>query len=270
VQPPQPQPKRFPRHEPGAGAPVPARLPMTYLFASILLGLGIAVDVALATIAMARHLRDPQKRSFWIRNVTLAHVLLPMIGYYGFTVLALTFSQIRLPLGILATALILWFLLDQLRGWLRESEAATAEEVRLAAVLAVSWDALWSGPAKSAQAIGWTPVQILFSFFIAGAVVAAVAAASAALAPALLARLHAPGEVAKLARREVLAMWVEFSVIGFFGVLSLARYVLQAPVPASMLLAGSFALSGLIFVALRKRLFAQRLRQLEILEAETR
>lgn len=235
-----------------------------YVFASILLGLGIAVDVALATIGMARLLVDRTNRRFWIRNVTFTHIVLPMIGYYGFAVATRTVRGLELPLGLAATAMVAWFLGQQFATWLKAEEHTATEQLTFFPVLAVSWDALWSGPAKSAQAVGWAPLQILFSFFIAGAVVATVAIWSAHFALWLLPRLISTTERRKQAIREIIALWVEFSVIGFFGVLAILRYVFQSNVGPFPVLLCSLAISALPFLAFRHRLYAARLYSLSV------
>ncbi|HEU0098266.1 MAG TPA: hypothetical protein VFQ67_05760 [Allosphingosinicella sp.] len=238
---------------------------MNYLGACILLGIGIAVDVALATIVMARKLDQPRARRFWVRNVTLTHVALPMIGYYGFAFLARSVPYFQIPLGLVATALVAWFLFDQLREWLGTDDMDTDGQVDFRAVLAVSWDALWSGPAKSAQALDWSASQILFSFFIAGAVVALVAAVSGSLAPRLLERLTTDKSVERQAWREVVAMWLEFSVIGFFGMLAFLRYVLASDASEPLLLLLASGLSLAILVPFARRLQAGRALQLQAL-----
>jgi hypothetical protein len=229
-----------------------------YFVSCILLGLGIAIDVALATVGMARLLRDPAVRSFWVRNVTAAHIVLPMIGYYGFAAIAQLAPQSHVLLGLLASGLVLWFLASQLRDWLQDFEATDPRRISLFAVLAVSWDALWSGPAKSAQALTWTALETAASFFVAGGIVAAIAILAAHLAPLILDRLQSNLGIRRLAWQEVVAQWLEFSVIAFFGTLSFVRYVLHSDISEWLLLASVCSVTLVLWLPLAQRLHRQR------------
>jgi TctA family transporter len=88
-------------------------------------------------------------------------------------------------------------------------------------VLAVSWDALWSGPAKAAQATAgnWNDYQVVLSFAIAGVVVALVAELALTLTKRLR-RKHFDNPYT-LARNNIIGKFFELSVIGGFGILSL-------------------------------------------------
>lgn len=88
-------------------------------------------------------------------------------------------------------------------------------------ILAVSWDALWSGPAKAAQATAgsWTSVEVGLSFIIAGLVVALMAEL-ALLSAFMLRRIEFKNPIS-LSRFNFYGLFVELSVIGGFGILSL-------------------------------------------------
>jgi len=215
----------------------------SYEVACILLGLGIAVDVSLATIAMYPRFKYMSDGYSWATKVTATHVAFPMIGYYGFVYLYRIAPQLDLLLGIVATLAVFWFLVTAFRELFEADEPDTGHHsmISWATVLAVSWDALWSGPAKSAQALGWSAWEVFFSFIIAGAIVGGVALLAIFLSVRLNARAVTSSQSLKTrARREVMAAWLEFSVIGYFGLLAFFRYVLGSNISWLAILAGSF------------------------------
>ncbi|KQZ61473.1 hypothetical protein ASD67_19860 [Sphingopyxis sp. Root1497] len=231
----------------------------SYLMASGLLGAGIAVDVAMATLAMGRWLIDRDNARYWVRAVTATHIVFPMIGYYGFAWAYHDLPAVRAVLGVLALLLVAWFLFGQFRSWINADDAAAADRtISFVAILAVSWDALWSGPAKSAQAIAWSTEAILFSFVIAGAVVGAVAVAATRFAAHLYPSLVDEAARKRQARRDFVALWIEFSVIAYFGVLAFARYVALWPITWPILLAIVAAASLLLFLPFRDRIISVR------------
>lgn len=239
---------------------------LTYISASILLGLGIAIDVGLASLAAGHLLNDGKRRRFWIAAVTTTHVLFPMIGYYGFAAAYVYLPGFELVLGLLSVGLVGYFLISEFIELSSTAEDGDDTLVGLswALVLAVSWDALWSGPAKSAQAINWSSLEIFFSFLIAGLVVAAVATVMTLVSSAFRARLGRMKDLKHAATTEVVALWVEFSVIGYFAFLAAARYIFASEVPALTLLFASHAGFGILFLIFRRRLIAAKLSEYEV------
>jgi hypothetical protein len=201
----------------------------TFWIPSILMGIGIAIDVAIATIVMFRD----EKLSFrsWTLPIMSTHILFPGVGYYLVWGLGAAFTPLQVILGFMGAALVAAFLYEATSEW-RGQEPVFAisdwmgqkfEGRSLAwltpAILAVSWDALWSGPAKAAQATHWGTSEVLLSFLVAGVVVAVVA--QLALAVAFWLRSISFASAHKLATFNLGGKFAEVSVIGGFGILAL-------------------------------------------------
>ena len=161
-----------------------------FIFASVLMGIGIGTDVALATIARAHQLKTTRLILLWVVGVSLTHTLFPMLGY------VLTYFSVQMlpfltPLiGIIASICIFWYLHTEFVGLASESNSEQQRLlVSLGLILAVSWDALWSGPAKSAQVVGWPELLVWGSFILVGIAVSILTVASLAFARALQAYL---------------------------------------------------------------------------------
>ena len=203
-----------------------------FLVPSILMGLGVAIDVFIATIVQFKDTSLSWKS--WTLPVTLTHIAFPAVGYFLFWNLATLLPFAQTVLGIIGFVLVALFMYEVI------CEAAGATPVfgisqtissifkysqndaRLfIAILAVSWDALWSGPAKAAQATAgnWNEYQVVLSFAIAGLVVAIVA--ESALFFARYLRRRRFDNPYTLAQCNILGTYFELSVIGGFGVLSL-------------------------------------------------
>lgn len=211
----------------------PASLLATFLVPSVLMGLGIAIDVAIATLARFRD-RSMDFTS-WTLPVATTHVLFPAIGYYGWWYLGHEFQHLGLVLGIVAFGLISVFIYGAICEWIDVEPRVSLEPLidwpleklaplsrgRLAMVLAVSMDAFWSGPAKAAQAASgqWSANQVLVSFFIAGGVVALVA--EFALLAAFGLRRVSFSDNARLAAYMVCGKYLEATILFAFGILSL-------------------------------------------------
>jgi hypothetical protein len=200
---------------------------------SIFMGLGIAIDVAIATLA---RFRDPSMTfKSWTMPVAIAHILLPAIGYYTWWGLGEMFVFLTLPLGILAFAMISVFIHEAFCEWTdvepRLSLGPVYDKIlsclgkrskgRIIIVLAVSMDALWSGPAKSAQAISgnWDWLLVVASFFIAGIVVATVSEFSLLIAK-WLSRISF-SDINTLTNLLVMGKYFEAVILFGFGVLAL-------------------------------------------------
>ncbi len=221
-----------------------------FLAASTLLGVGIAIDVALATFAMQNRLQAKRQRYVWISGVTFTHTAFPMIGYYGFAYIYKVFPYFHVFIGLLSAFLIVVFLTRQLSGWVEDQDAgSTGEAVSLSAIVAVSWDALWSGPAKSSQAIGWSALEIFLSFFIAGAIVGIVALIVVWLISGT--RAEDGARLSPSIHQRLFFMWAEFSVIGYFGVLAVTRYVVGSAVAWPIILAASLVAGAAILFPFR-------------------
>lgn len=248
-----------------------------FILPSILMGLGIAIDVAIATVARFRD--RSMNFSSWTLPVSIAHILLPAVGYYSWWYLGTAFEAWRLILGLTAFAMISLFLYEAFCEWIDSeplialssltdplfgsSESSTKS--RMIMVLAVSMDALWSGPAKSAQAEsgGWSPIEVFMSFFIAGAIVALVAELALLIARALNRAKF--DDVGKLAFYLVLGKYLEATILFGFGVLSLwnslASWIGLGSLYPAIGVAAVFM--AVLWVANYQKLYAEQLDELK-------
>jgi hypothetical protein len=254
-----------------------------FLITCSLMGLGIAIDVAIATVSRFRD----QSMSFanWTLPVAIAHILLPAIGYYGWWFLGQQFQGLALLLGLLAFVMIAVFIYEAICEWIDAEPLVSLEPItdwsfkhlgseskgRVVMVLAVSMDALWSGPAKAAQATSgqWTPFEVFISFFIAGGVVALVAEVALLIAYAL--RRVSFDNTNRLALFLVGGKYLEVTILFAFGLLSLwnAFAVWIGLGTLNQCLAGSAAFMLVIWIVFWRRLMREQLAELEEVEPET-
>jgi len=201
---------------------------------SVLMGFGIAIDVGLATVTKFRDQDMGWKN--WTLPIIGTHILFPAAGYYLFWGLGRKFEMITPVLGVAGFFFVLAFVYEvvcetigkepifAISGWLsgvmglRENDSR-----RIIAILAVSWDALWSGPAKAAQALAgnWTTSEVFLSFPLAGVTVAAVAQIALLIAWTLQKKKFESAK--QMAISIAWGKYLELSVIGGFGVLSLLQ-----------------------------------------------
>lgn len=237
-----------------------------YALACAVMAFGIGLDVAMATLSRIRHM-TVKFAWRWSLRITFTHVAFPMLGYYGFLELFTLFPVLRPLLGVVAFSLVMYFLWQVFRSWTSsdfEPEVAGGS-VSWAAVLAVSWDALFSGPAKSAQAADWTGWQVWASFFITGAIVALITLGSSFFA------LYLRGKVGRWVAKDVfrfsyaiaLMMYIEFVIIGYFGWLALARYVFGLEYSSLSVFLFSVVFSAIVFLWRRQVLFSNSLKTAE-------
>jgi len=251
-----------------------------FLVPSILMGLGIAIDVAIATVA---RFRDPSMGfRNWTLPVTIAHILLPAFGYYGWWFLGQQFHGLTLVLGLLAFGMIAVFIYEAICKWIDAEAFVSLEPITdrlfkrlsseskgaLIMVLAVSMDALWSGPAKAAQAASgqWSPLEVFFSFFLAGGVVAVVAEVSLLVALAL--RRAKFSNTRSLALFLVGGKYLEATILFAFGLLSLwnafAVWFGLGTLYQCIVASGSFML--VIWLVFWRRLIREQMAELEEVE----
>ncbi len=201
---------------------------------SYLMGAGIAIDVTLATVARFRDNKLSLRN--WTIPITVTHIGLPALGYYGFWGLSVVYPWLSPVLGTVGAVLVFLFLYELTGDWVgyrpiislsgglaRLVGFKPESSRRLAAIMAVSWDALWSGPAKAAQATSgaWRDSEVGLSFVVAGLVVAV--AAQVSLAIALRLRRREFRGTRQLAGHIVAGFVAESVVIGGFGILSLLQ-----------------------------------------------
>lgn len=190
------------------------------LLACLLMGLGIGIDVALATFVRASSMNGIRTISLWLLGVTLTHTLFPMAGYLV-AYFSISVQPLITPLvGILAFLFIAYFVKEELLAM--NDKSAPSLMINFALILAVSWDALWSGPAKSAQVVNWPEYWVWASFLIVGLVVLLFASFSLWLAKKVKINYikvsWLPFEIGP---------WLQLSVVSYFGLLALLRYTFQ-------------------------------------------
>jgi hypothetical protein len=253
----------------------------TYLLACVVMGLGIGFDVVLATISRLKYIEDAKredvqgKNAFarvfswlklffrskgmvWVRRITTTHIGFPMIGYYVFIGLFRSTPGLRKTLGVMACLLVTYFLVGQVKKWLSDKEEKIEDEWNSwAAVLPVSWDALFSGPAKSAQAINWSEFKVALSFFISGLVVTGLACGALIVALGIrkIATALLGTSLRKMTWWHLAMMYVEFTVLCYFGVLALFRYTLAPGIHLLGVALIALAIGAGVFFLFRRKLF---------------
>jgi len=196
----------------------------------ILMGFGIAIDVIIATITQFKNKALSVKS--WSLPISGTHILFPAIGYYGFWAIQKNYPGASFVLGLAGFVLVALFVYEvfceaadlepkfAISKWFSKLAGLKQKDARLIiAILAVSWDALWSGPAKAAQTAGWSNSEVVWSFFVAGIVVFAIA--QIALRVAFKLREIKFADANAMGRFTFWGKYTELSVIGGFGVLSL-------------------------------------------------
>lgn len=242
-----------------------------FLLPSIFMGVGVGIDVFIATIVKYRD-RTLSWKS-WTIPVVITHITFPAFGYFLFWSLSNSLPVAKIALGIIGFVLVSLFLYEVvcesaglkpkfgISTWisglfnLKEKNSRT-----FITVLVVSWDALWSGPAKAAQASvgGWSNTEVLLSFLVAGAVVALIA--ELALFLAFFLRKKEFKNPISLSRYNLFGKYLELSVIGGFGVLSLWQsFSATANIYLSILISTLFM--TIIFSMLFKQISLRQLKE---------
>lgn len=208
---------------------------LIFISASTLMALGIGIDAALATFVRASYLKEPWQAAYWIGGVVATHTLFPMVGYL-LAYLSVQYVPIVAPLvGVTAFLLVAHFLYGELIQS-SEPQASGASWISIGLILAVSWDALWSGPAKSAQVLDWSTWMIWLSFLWVGVLVLLLCVVSFYCGKRWMHLLKGNAVIMPY------VLWLQFSVIGYFGLLALFRYTFNWSLDE----VGVFILSGSI------------------------
>jgi len=221
-----------------------------FITASLLMGIGIGSDVAIATFARANQLASLRTAVIWIVGVSFTHTLFPMLGYL------LTYFSLQLQpniepiVGLIAYSFILFYLTGELTHFINPQQNSQDRQilVTLGLILAVSWDALWSGPAKSAQVIGWPELFVWVSFIVVGIFVSILAIISLSFA------LRFKYLVKDKEGTRWFIYWLQYTVIGYFGLLALFNYTLGLQLYWWQTLLSSGVIIGLFMSQLFKRL----------------
>ena len=207
-----------------------------FVTACLVMGMGIGTDVAIATIVSARQLKTTRTIMCWIIGVSLTHTLFPMIGYL-LTYFSIQVMPMLTPIvGVIAFGFIAHFLWHEFKEMADEDDPSTQDDrqllVSFGLILAVSWDALWSGPAKSAQVIGWPELLVWVSFLVVGMMVALCAISSlyfskrfATVSQEQHQKVQNKQDPVAIKAQRV-AIWLQYSIIAYFGLLAVLRYTL--------------------------------------------
>ncbi|WP_077284176.1 hypothetical protein [Cognaticolwellia aestuarii] len=193
-----------------------------FVIASLLMGLGIGSDVAIATFARAKQLVRLRTAIIWIVGVSFTHTVFPMLGYL------LTYFSLQLQpgiepvVGLIAFSFIFLYLKGELADFVNPGNDTQDRQilVTLGLILAVSWDALWSGPAKSAQVIGWPELFVWLSFIVVGLFVSTLAVISLQFARRFT------GVIENKHNSRWCIYWLQYTVVGYFALLALFNYTL--------------------------------------------
>lgn len=217
-----------------------------YWLPCIIIGISISIDVLIATVSQF-HNRSLNIKS-WVIPITLTHTIFLAIGYLLFWQAGKGASETTtFILGLTGASFISLLIYEifcehinckpkfsisysfsnfieklcrQLGYNVDFNNRNASGFVR---VLAISWDALWIGPAIASNAkIGeWGDLSVLMSFIISGSIVAIVSY-SALLIIAQLRKINFHND-SKMAHYLVFGIITELSVIGGFGILSLGH-----------------------------------------------
>ena len=223
-----------------------------FVLACLIMGLGIGIDVAIATFMQGSVLSNKKMRITWILGVSATHTLFPMFGY-----LLTYFSVQALPVvtplvGMVAFVLISIFIIDEIKSSNNIENKQSNGLINIALIFAVSWDALWSGPAKSAQVVGWSEWMIWLSFVIVGGVVTAFCLSSLYIAKkvCVLPLGSSPKHQHKILG---ISRWIQYSVLSYFGLLALVRYTFSSDISWVVVLFLSFFLMWFVLKAVSYR-----------------
>ena len=184
-----------------------------YIIACLMMGAAIGMDVALVTALYSKKLTNVKTRTKWVSGVVGSHTILPMCGYI------LSFYGIKwLPafaplLGVIALGFIALYLYNEI--FTDDDTSHLVATISWSLIIAVSWDALWSGPAKSAQVAEWQSVFVWTSFIVVGAVVYLFTLAGLKVGSRLNTQQSAT---------PFMWSWLQYSAIAYFGLLALIRY----------------------------------------------
>jgi hypothetical protein len=229
---------------------------VSFLIPSILMGLGVAIDVFIATVVKFKD--ESLSWKSWTLPVTITHVAFPAIGYFLFYNLASTFPHAQTILGIIGFTLVALFVYEvvcEATGFtpvfgISETIGSIfnfgkSEAKLFLAVLAAQ-----------ATAGNWNDYQVVLSFAIAGLVVALMAELALTISKRL--RRKQFSNPYTLARSNIIGKYFELSVIGGFGVLSLWQaFSTEATLYQSISIAALFLV--VVFVILRKPLKEKQL-----------
>lgn len=231
---------------------------------STMSGLGIAIDVAVATLAMYRQLDTVKKQTMWTAGVGLSHILLPVLsgtltaGLEGASNQTNYADILNRSLSAGGFGLIIKFLYDEINGD-EEDEENTEESILnakdiskyLAAIWAVSVDAAVSGPAKYKQASNqnWSVDKTMKSAAIGGLTVSLVAFSALKLANKLRDNFADNTNVEDfLEKHDETILGIEAFILNYFGVDALLNGTFKTDIGFWRLNAASLFATGALYL----------------------
>ena len=243
-----------------------------FLFSSVLLGIGLGVDVVCYTVGRFRQVQTWSERAMGVFRVSVTHTVFPLSGLTLCLVLGSLFEVVNWIVA-LCGALLLIMIVHELH------ESATAGEAEQGSsdsaprprfrlrewglVIGVSLDALLFGPTQLEQINAKAEHQIVASFLVVGIVVAILGI----LAAWMSARLHrlaarSDGTTAgAFAKIQLVGAFVEAAVVGFFGVRAVLAGSGFGEIPSYAVALGSVGLTTLVFVFLGRKLYRNFMKQ---------
>jgi hypothetical protein len=196
-----------------------------YVAVNVGIGIGIAADAILATVARARTFASLGDALRWSGAIGLTHWLFPMIGFIGGWYAAthwIAAAAVYAAGGGLLLAYVLRVLFERSRHEIGQDARSDSRLSFWLAVWSVSIDALVTGPGKAAATAHWTTKQVIASFPFVGLVVFGLVLLATVPAMAVHRAIVNRGNATwrPLARFFVASTWVELLVFTWFAVLS--------------------------------------------------
>ena len=204
---------------------------LEFLVINLVLAVGISIDAVMATLAGFAHFASRRASLRWSVAVGGAHWLFPLVGFVGgYYIADGRISRILVyALGGLVLAVFTGMVL---RDATRTQAGASSLQKRFPiAVIAVSLDALVTGPGKTAVTAHWSAAQVWLSFFVVGLLVFVFVLAATIPARylhdrSLRAGKASQGDIRRGARAFSSGIFLEVTVFSYF-VLRSAKEVLQ-------------------------------------------
>ncbi len=213
---------------------------LEFVSACLLMGLGIGLDAAMVTSLRASAIYSRVIACGWVVSITFTHTVFPMVGYLLSHTGAKYFPALSPFVGLLAFLLIGYYLFQEIVNHSHADTEGQSDQgmiVNIGLILAVSWDALWSGPAKSAQVIHWPEVAVFASFLLVGLFVALLCVGALLVAQSgFIRRYLQSSRWFSTWDFEFLGRWCQYSVFSYFGLLALTRYTFQLDIAYELIL----------------------------------
>lgn len=217
---------------------------------SILLGVAIGIDVAIVTCVRSRYFVKPLNALIWLFAIGSTHTVFPLLGSAISLQSLQWMPQLTAIIGLAAFLLIAWFIVDDLFSPVcndvDKKDSSPTALLGIGLVLAVSWDALWSGPAISAYIPDWSQARVLACFLLSGFTVLSLASISLALTRLIVESSWIEQSAHPLL--EPFATWLQCSAIGYFAWLALFKYTLSFSSPELYVLFWSMLVSALLLL----------------------